>query len=157
AITLPFAPVLGFVDKDHSFDGNLEQCTGVGVCLKRAPAMCPTFIATGEEIMSTRRRANTIRAALEGRLAGDRDPLLSEELEAALGPCLSCKAWQSECPSNVDLALLKAELLHARHRRVGPSLLDRMIAAADSMGRIGCATAPLSNWVVHARPMRWLM
>ena len=29
--------------------------------------MCPTFVATGEEIMSTRGRANAIRAALEMR------------------------------------------------------------------------------------------
>ncbi|GMU23417.1 MAG: dimethylmenaquinone methyltransferase [Phycisphaerae bacterium] len=167
-IRLPFLPVLGFVEKDHSFVGNLEQCDGSGVCLKHVPSMCPTYIATGEEIMSTRGRANTIRAVLEGRLgtgdgrvvddgspgpvqgrSGD-DPLLSTELDAALGPCLSCKACKTECPSNVDLALLKAELLHARHRRAGVPLLDRVIASADRLGRIGCATAPITN-----RVMRW--
>ena len=46
---------------------NLEQCNGCGGCLKQTPTMCPTFVATGEEIMSTRGRANAIRAALERR------------------------------------------------------------------------------------------
>ena len=76
--------------------------------------MCPTFIATGEEIMSTRGRANAIRAALELRGVAGGDPLRCAELDAALSNCLSCKACTTECPSNVNMALLKAELLHAR-------------------------------------------
>jgi ferredoxin len=91
SLNLPFEPRLAFAAKDGSFTANLEQCNGCGGCLKQTPAMCPTFIATGEEIMSTRGRANAIRAALELReIKGD--PLRSRELEAALGNCLSCKA-----------------------------------------------------------------
>ena len=77
--------------------------------------MCPTFLATGDEVMSTRGRANIIRAALDLRVHGH-DPLKSEELDAALSNCLSCKGCTPECPSNVNLALLKAELTHARYR-----------------------------------------
>ena len=66
-LKLPFEPVLAFAAKDESFIGNLEQCNGCGGCRKDAPTMCPTFVATGEEIMSTRGRANAIRAALELR------------------------------------------------------------------------------------------
>ena len=62
-IELPFSPRLAFAFKDRSFVGNLEQCNGCGGCRKEAPTMCPTFLATGEEIMSTRGRANIIRAA----------------------------------------------------------------------------------------------
>ena len=61
---LPFEPVLAFAFKDRSFIGNLEQCNGCGGCRKDAPMMCPTFLATGDEVMSTRGRANIIRAAL---------------------------------------------------------------------------------------------
>ena len=50
-LELPFAPVLAFAAKDHSFIGNLEQCNGCGGCRKDAPTMCPTFLATGEEYM----------------------------------------------------------------------------------------------------------
>lgn len=114
--------------------------------------MCPTFVATGEEIQSTRGRANTIRAVLEGRLAGG--SLDSEELSEALENCLSCKACRRECPSNVDLALLKAELLHARHAVVGVPLRDRVIAAADVLGRLGSGLPWLANAVTGSAPGR---
>src|SRR5205823_1980044 len=60
-LELPFQPVLAFAFKDRSFIGNLEQCNGCGGCLKHSGIMCPTFMATGEEVMSTRGRANIIR------------------------------------------------------------------------------------------------
>src|SRR5580704_9561549 len=91
-IQLPFEPMLAFAQKDNSFIGNLEQCNGCGGCRKDAPTMCPTYIATGEEIMSTRGRANIIRAALELRGPNGADALHSAELDAALSNCLSCKA-----------------------------------------------------------------
>ena len=100
--------------------------------------MCPTFQATGEEIMSTRGRANAIRAALELRGLSNGDPLCSPEMEAALSNCLSCKACTTECPSNVNLSLLKAELLHARIVRDGLSLRQRVLSSVDLVGRLGC-------------------
>ena len=66
-IELPFTPRLAFAFKDRSFVGNLEQCNGCGGCRKDAPTMCPTFLATGEEVMSTRGRANVIRKVLQWR------------------------------------------------------------------------------------------
>jgi len=136
-LKLPFEPRLGFVFKDESFVRNLEQCNGCGGCRKDAPTMCPTFLATGEEYMSTRGRANAIRTALELRGEGA-DPLRAYELEEALGNCLSCKACTTECPSNVNLALLKAELLYARHRRDGLPWRERMLSSVDLLGRLGC-------------------
>src|SRR5207247_7233827 len=96
--SLPFDPVLAFAAKDGCFVRNLEQCNGCGGCRKETPTMCPTFIATGEEIMSTRGRANAIRAALELRGLKGGDPLRSVELEAALSNSLACKACTNECP-----------------------------------------------------------
>ena len=69
-LELRYQPVLKFAFKDRSFIGNLEQCNGCGGCLKHAGIMCPTFMATGDEVMSTRGRANIIRAALELRGKG---------------------------------------------------------------------------------------
>jgi FAD/FMN-containing dehydrogenase/Fe-S oxidoreductase len=143
-LELPFEPVLAFAFKDRSFIGNLEQCNGCGGCLKQTGIMCPTFMATGEEVMSTRGRANIIRAALELRVNGD-DPLKSEELDAALSNCLSCKGCTPECPSNVNLALLKAEMLYARWRRDGLPLRERIFSNVDFLGRIGCAMPRLAN------------
>ena len=154
ALKLPFTPVLAFAAKDGSFVGNLEQCNGCGGCRKATPTMCPTYVATGEEIMSTRGRANAIRAALELRGLEDGDPLQSAELEAALSNCLSCKACTTECPSNVNMALLKAELLHARIGRDGLSLRQRVFSSVDLLGRLGCLTPWLANQALDSRLVR---
>ena len=155
-IELPFEPVLAFAFKDRSFIGNLEQCNGCGGCRKDAPMMCPTFVATGDEVMSTRGRANIIRAALQLRINGH-DPLKSAELDAALSNCLSCKGCTPECPSNVNLALLKAEMSYARHRRDGLPLRERVLSNADLLGRIGCAVPALGNAIVDLAPLRAIL
>lgn len=154
-LQLPFEPVLAFAFKDESFIGNLEQCNGCGGCRKDAPTMCPTFLATGEEYMSTRGRANAIRAALELRFQDD--PLRSEELDAALSNCLSCKACTVECPSNVNLALLKAELTHARHQRDGLPLRERMLSAVDLLGRLGCMMPAVANAMLDSPFIRRIL
>src|SRR3984893_17020871 len=155
-LELPFQPVLAFAFKDRSFIGNLEQCNGCGGCLKQNGIMCPTFMATGEEVMSTRGRANTIRAALELRVNGH-DPLKSAELDAALSNCLSCKGCTPECPSNVNLALLKAELMYARWRQDGLPLRERLFSNVDLLAKIGCVMPSLANSILHYRPIRVAM
>src|SRR5437899_9181793 len=156
SLELPFQPVLAFAFKDRSFIGNLEQCNGCGGCLKQTGIMCPTFMATGEEVMSTRGRANIIRAALELRGNGH-DPLKSAELDAALSNCLSCKGCTPECPSNVNLALLKAEMLYARYQRDGLPLRERIFSSVDLLGRIGCAMPALANPLLGSRVARVAM
>jgi Fe-S oxidoreductase len=174
-LELPFQPVLAFAFKDRSFTGNLEQCNGCGGCLKQSGIMCPTFIATHDEVMSTRGRANIIRAALEGRLSrndpeGFRgrnmtagkpsllgDPLKSAELDAALSNCLSCKGCTPECPSNVNLALLKAEMLHARWRRDGLPLRERILSNVDLLGKLGCLLPRLTNQLLGSKLARIAM
>jgi FAD/FMN-containing dehydrogenase/Fe-S oxidoreductase len=155
-IELPFEPRLTFAFKDRSFIGNLEQCNGCGGCRKDTPMMCPTFVATGDEVMSTRGRANIIRAALQMRVQGG-DPLRSDELEIALSNCLSCKGCTPECPSNVNLALLKAELTHARHRRDGLPLRERMLSNVDVLAKLGCAVPAIANTVLEMGPLRLLL
>ncbi len=155
-LELPFQPVLAFAFKDRSFTGNLEQCNGCGGCLKQSDIMCPTFIATRDEVMSTRGRANIIRAALELRTHGH-DPLKSDELDAALSNCLSCKGCTPECPSNVNLALLKAEMLHARWRRDGLPLRERILSNVDLLGKLGCLMPRLTNRLLGSKAARIAM
>ena len=155
-LELPFQPVLAFAFKDRSFTGNLEQCNGCGGCLKQSGIMCPTFIATHDEVMSTRGRANIIRAALELRTNGH-DPLKSAELDAALSNCLSCKGCTPECPSNVNLALLKAEMLHARWRRDGLPLRERILSNVDLLGKLGCLVPRLTNRLLGFKAARIAM
>jgi Fe-S oxidoreductase len=113
-------------------------------------------MATGEEVMSTRGRANIIRAALERRVNGH-DPLKSEELDAALSNCLACKGCTPECPSNVNLALLKAEMLYARWHRDGLPLRERVLSRVDLLGKIGCTMPALANAILDFKPLRALM
>lgn len=157
ALKLPFEPVLAFAGRDGSFVANLEQCNGCGGCRKETPTMCPTFAATGEEVMSTRGRANIIRAALELRGMKGGDVLRSEELETALSNCLSCRACTNECPSNVNLALLKAELQWARIRRDGLTLRERLFSSPDLLGRLGCAMPRLTNDLLGSGRVRDLL
>ena len=142
---LPFEPLLAFAAKDHSFIGNLEQCNGCGGCRKDAATMCPTYRVTGDDLMSTRGRANTIRAVIEGRLGARETLLESPELEAALSNCLACKACTSECPSNVNMTLLKAELLHARWQRHGVPLHVRVLSRVDLLGVLASMAPSLAN------------
>ena len=119
--------------------------------------MCPTFIATGDEIMSTRGRANTIRAVLENRGTRYADPLASADLETAFGSCLSCKACTTECPSNVNLALLKAELLYARIRAKGLTTREKLLSNVDRLGRLGCLMPRLANRALDSILFRSLL
>ncbi|HHY84666.1 MAG TPA: FAD-binding protein [Verrucomicrobia bacterium] len=155
-LDLPFEPVLAFALRDESFVGNLEQCNGCGGCLKMTPTMCPTFIATGREIMSPRGRANAIRAALERRGLNGIDPLASTEIDMALSNCLSCRACVNECPSNVDIGLLKAELQYARIQKEGLSWRERLFSSVDRLGRWGCKMPRLANMFLDSSIMRFL-
>ena len=152
-LDLPFDETFVWPGRDDGFVANLEQCNGCGGCRKNAPTMCPTFTATGDEALSTRGRANIIRAALEGRFAGA-SPVATAELAEVLDTCLACKACVTECPSNVDMTILKAELRHARHRENGIPLTDRVIAAADLLGRFGTALPSVANAMLGWRGFR---
>ncbi len=155
-LALPFAEAFAWSGRDSGFVANLEQCNGCGGCRKTSPTMCPTFAATGDEALSTRGRATIIRAALEGRFE-EPSRIAAAELDEVLGSCLACKACATECPSNVDLARLKAELGHARHREHGVPPADRLIAAADLLGRFGTLLPGLANAALANRPLRRLL
>ena len=96
--------------EDGGFDRAVEMCTGVGACRKTLTGtMCPSYIATRDEVHSTRGRANALRLAMTGQLGPD--AMTGKALYDVLDLCLGCKGCKAECPSNVDLAKLKCEFL----------------------------------------------
>ena len=144
---------------DFSADGGMvraaELCAGVGECRKqRGGSMCPSYRATRAEEHVTRGRANTLRLALTGQcdLAGLSDPAVREVLDL----CLECKACKSECPTNVDMARLKAEALHQYYRRHGFPWRNRLFGNVAGLSRWGSRLAPVSNWLARSRLLRWL-
>ncbi|MFB6184084.1 MAG: FAD-binding and (Fe-S)-binding domain-containing protein [Haloarculaceae archaeon] len=154
-----FEPTLNW-DVDNGMQGMVELCHGCGGC--RGPqdttggVMCPTYRAADEEITSTRGRANALRQAMSGDLPEGElfDP---EFVEEVLDLCIGCKGCARDCPSEVDMAKLKAEVVHEYHRREGASLRDRLFASVDSLARMGSATAPLSNWLTELPGARRLL
>jgi FAD/FMN-containing dehydrogenase/Fe-S oxidoreductase len=144
---------------DFTADGGITQatelCAGVGACRKkRDGTMCPSYQATREEQHSTRGRANALRLAITGQLGreGLTDPVLKDVLDL----CLECKACKSECPTNVDMARLKAEFLHQYYRKHGLPLRNRVFGNVARVSRWGCWLWPVSNWAVRNPLSRWL-
>jgi FAD/FMN-containing dehydrogenase/Fe-S oxidoreductase len=143
---------------DFSADGGIvrsaELCAGVGACRKkREGTMCPSYQATRDEQHSTRGRANALRLAMTGQLGlqGLTDPAVKEVLDL----CLECKACKSECPTNVDMARLKAEWLHQYHQKYG--LAWRNWAFGNVARLSGLPLAPLAGRLLRSRPGRWLV
>jgi FAD/FMN-containing dehydrogenase/Fe-S oxidoreductase len=144
---------------DFSADGGMaravELCAGVGECRKkRGGTMCPSYQATCDEQHSTRGRANTLRLALTGQLdmAGLTDPAVLQALDL----CLECKACKSECPTNVDMARLKAEVLDQHHKKHGLPWRNWLFGNVAMLSAWGCDFAPLSNWWAQSSLGRWL-
>ncbi len=144
---------------DFSGEGGLlaaaEMCSGVGACRKqREGTMCPSFQATRDEQHSTRGRANLLRMAISGQLdlRGFTDPRVHDVLDL----CLECKACKSECPTNVDMARLKAEFLHQFYREHGLPRRSQVYGHIADIASIGSKLAPASNWVVRGALGRWL-
>lgn len=152
--TTPIKTHLDF-DAYGGMAGLAGMCSGVGQCRQRlVGTMCPSYRATGEEMHSTRARANALRIALSNRglLDGLDDPVIGEVLDL----CLACKACKTECPTGTDIAKLKAEYLSYRNQKVGVPARSRMVANSIHLAKWGSRFAPLSNWVAQSWPARVL-
>ena len=134
---------------DFSSEGGLaraaELCNGQGACRKFDGGMCPSFQVTQDEEHSTRGRANLLRQVLNGAMP--LEELSGDRLHDALDLCVECKACKAECPSGVDLAKIKYEVLAQRHQARGVPLRDRAFANIATLLRLGSFTPRLANIV----------
>ncbi|WP_166305607.1 FAD-binding and (Fe-S)-binding domain-containing protein [Bradyrhizobium sp. 2S1] len=127
------------------FQGAVEMCNNNGACRKlEGGVMCPSYRATRNEKDVTRGRANTLRLAISGQLGPD--ALASDEMMDTLKLCVSCKACRHECPTGVDMAKMKIEVLAARAATHGLSLRDRLVGYLPRYVDLASRLAPLANW-----------
>jgi FAD/FMN-containing dehydrogenase/Fe-S oxidoreductase len=99
-----------YAEDNGSLASATLRCVGVGACRKTdVGTMCPSFMATGEELHSTRGRAHLLWELMQGEVLPDQ--WKNEQVKESLDLCLSCKACKSECPVSVDMATYKSEFL----------------------------------------------
>ncbi len=127
---------------------SIEMCNGSADCRKSSAiggTMCPTFMATRDENKSTRARANVLREFLSrSNKANEFD---HEEIYQILNLCISCKACKSECPSNVDMAKIKAEFLQHYYEIHSIPLRTKLIAYLPLLNDLGRTFRPITNWM----------
>jgi FAD/FMN-containing dehydrogenase/Fe-S oxidoreductase len=110
----------------NGFQGAVEMCNNNGACRNSAGnVMCPSFRVTRNERDVTRGRANSLRLALSGQLG--KDALTADDMAETMKLCVSCKGCRRECPTGVDMARMKIEVLAARAAKRGYSLRDRLV------------------------------
>jgi FAD/FMN-containing dehydrogenase/Fe-S oxidoreductase len=126
-----------------------EQCNGSGDCRKTALSggtMCPSFMATKNEKDTTRARANILREFLTNSDKLNRFD--HKEIYDVMDLCLSCKGCKSECPSNVDVAKLKAEFLQHYYDANGVPFRSKLIANFTASAKLGALVPGLYNFAV---------
>ena len=135
-----------------------EKCNGSGDCRKThnmPGTMCPSYQATKNEKDTTRGRANALREFLSS--SKKKNKFCQTELKEVFDLCLSCKACSSECPSNVDIAVLKAEFLYQYQEVNGYSLRNKIFAYSTKMNRLGSKMAWLTNATYNSKILSWLI
>jgi len=150
---LPLTKVNGFAFSHD--DGDLtmaaHRCVGVGKCRADNSAshgvMCPSFLATGDEKDSTRGRARVLQEMANGSLVTG--GVNAPEVHDVLDLCLSCKACSSDCPAGVDMAMLKAEVLHRRHEGKLRPRSHYLLGQLPRWVRLISPIAPLANAVLR--------
>ncbi len=143
----------GAKSQTHALMCTLEQCNGSGDCRKSnliGGTMCPAFKVSGDELKTTRSRANVMREILTR--GGD----LAAVMEM-LDTCMACKGCRGECPSNVDMTRLRAEMLQHYYDLHGTPLRSWLVARTAQIEEVSQYVRPLYNFFVTFKPTSLLI
>ena len=133
-------------EKEGGFAQAIEMCNGQAACKKIGSGyMCPSYMATRNEVDSTRGRANALRASLSGKLPIKK--LNSKKLFDVLDLCIECKTCRSECPSGVDMAKIKYEFLHQYYKNNKVPLRSKLTGNIAFFNKIGSYMPLLFNFL----------
>ncbi len=147
------ASYFAYGDDGGSFAAAAGRCIGIGKCRDASSGtMCPSYMATRDEIHSTRGRARLLQEMLRGEVVDD--GWRSDAVDEALDLCLACKGCVDECPVSVDMATYKAEFLAQRYRRRIRPLRHYLLGLSPTWARLASATPRLANRLGRSRMAR---
>jgi len=133
----------------------VDMCNSNGECRREnSGVMCPSFQAYGDEKHSTRARAQSLQAVLNGGLAFRE--FYSKELHGVLDLCLECKGCKTQCPSNVDMAKMKSEFLYHYQQKNGYSLRSRLFAQVSKSSKLAVKIPGIINFANSLSSVKWL-
>jgi len=138
-----------YAEDNGSLASATLRCVGVGACRKTdAGTMCPSYMATGEELHSTRGRAHMLWELMQGEVLSHQ--WKNEQVRESLELCLSCKACKSECPVSVDMATYKSEFLAHHYEGESRPLFHYAFGRIDHFARMASLAPNLVNAINHA-------
>lgn len=144
---------------DFSNEGGFElaadMCNGNGLCRKSEQVMCPSFQASGEEYHTTRARAQTLRSIIHEKLP--LQELTGQALYDVLDLCIECKGCKNECPSQVDMAKMKSEILYQYQEKHGYSLRSLIFTSIHRLNELTSPFATLFNTLASTRFSKFLL
>jgi Fe-S oxidoreductase len=145
----------GARSQTHALICTIEQCNGAGDCRKSniiGGTMCPAYKVSGDELKTTRARANVLREVLTRDTECSMPSVQWSMIKEILDSCLACKGCRSECPSNVDMTRLRAEMLQQYYDRHGTPLRSWLVARMAQMEEMGRCVRPLYNFAATWKP-----
>jgi FAD/FMN-containing dehydrogenase/Fe-S oxidoreductase len=148
SFSLPFTPFFDF-KKEGGLALATDLCNGNGQCRKKEGLMCPSFQATGKEQDTTRARATLLKAIIQGKLP--LQELFSPRFYEVFDLCIQCKGCKTECPSQVDMAKMKAEYLYQYHQKKGYPLRSYIFGFIGTLLKIGSFLPHITNMSLKTR------
>ncbi|MBA3722614.1 MAG: FAD-binding protein [Parachlamydiaceae bacterium] len=130
-------------DAEGGFELAVDLCNGNGQCRKKTGVMCPSFQVTNDEFHTTRARAQALRDIIQGRI-----PLkefTSQGIHDVMDLCISCKGCKTECPSQVDMAKMKAEFLYHYQEEHGVSFRTYLFGYIGKLNKLSWPFAKIFN------------
>jgi len=142
---------------DEEFALELEQCYGCGLCRTTESdlRMCPVFRAMGEELGSSRAKANLLAFWATGQL--DDEDFESPQFRKFLDLCINCRACTRQCPSGVDIPGLVGVARAEYARRKGLRRAERVLSGNRFLGLLGSVFAPVANFFMKLRVFKWVL
>ncbi len=145
------ATIKTFLDfsKEGGFDLAIDLCNGNGMCRKKESVMCPSFQASEDEYDTTRARAQVLRGIINSHFP--KEDLTSKQVNEVLDLCIECKGCKTECPSHVDMAKIKSEVLYQTIQKNGAPLRSYLFGHIALINKLNSKFGSLFNYIIETR------